>query len=69
MLHYPMTGAELKRLRKKLGLTLAMASTQVEVSVSTWCRWENAVTVPAGGVKLFLLVNAERMARYTAEGL
>jgi len=64
MLQCHMTGAELKRLRKKLGLTLAMASTQVDVSVSTWCRWELSDAVPAGGLKLFLLVNVERMARY-----
>jgi DNA-binding transcriptional regulator YiaG len=52
-----MTGIELKRLRKKLGLTLAMASRQVEVSIATWCRWERAEVVPAGGLKLFLMVN------------
>jgi len=53
-----MTGVELKRLRKDLGLSLAQASRQVEVSVSTWCRWEaDKKPVPAGVIKLFLLLN------------
>jgi len=53
-----MTGAELKALRYKLKLSLAQAARQVEVSVSTWCRWEaNKKPVPAGAVKLFKLLN------------
>ena len=53
-----MTAAELKKLRKKLGLSLAQASGQVEVSVSTWCRWESGETpVPEGAAKLFKLLN------------
>ena len=53
-----MSGPELKRLRYKLNLSLARAASQVEVSVSTWCRWESGETpVPERAVKLFKLVN------------
>lgn len=53
-----MTGASLKRLRYKLKLSLAEAAEQVEVSVSTWCRWESSETpVPERAVKLFKLLN------------
>jgi DNA-binding transcriptional regulator YiaG len=53
-----MTGKELKKLRKSLGLSLAQASRQVEVSSRTFARWESGVQViPAGSVKLFLLLN------------
>ena len=53
-----MTATELKRLRKKLGLSLAQAAKQVEVSVSTWCRWESGETpVPKSASKLFRMVN------------
>lgn len=52
-----MTGAELKRLRKSLGLSLSQASRQVEVSTRTWCRWEAADSVPPGAVKLFRILN------------
>ena len=44
-----MTGAELKALRKSLGLSLAQASRLVEVSARTWCRWESGQQrIPAG---------------------
>jgi transcriptional regulator with XRE-family HTH domain len=53
-----MTGPELKALRKKLGLSLAQASKQAEVSVSTWCRWESDETpMPKSASKLFKLLN------------
>lgn len=53
-----MTGSALKKLRKKLKLSLADAAAQVEVSVSTWCRWESGETpVPDGSAKLFKLLN------------
>lgn len=53
-----MTGAQLKALRYKLDLSLSQASRQVEVSVSTWCRWENGKQkIPEGAVKLFKLLN------------
>lgn len=53
-----MTGAQLKALRYKLGLSLAKASKQVEVSPRTWCRWESDETpVPERAVKLFFLLN------------
>jgi DNA-binding transcriptional regulator YiaG len=53
-----MEGSELKALRKKLNLSLAQASRQVEVSVSTWCRWESGKQkIPEGAMKLFKLLN------------
>jgi len=57
-----MTGAELKRLRKTLGLSLAQASRQVEVSARTWCRWEaGRKAVPQTAEKLFLLLNRPQL--------
>lgn len=53
-----MKGTELKALRKKLGLSLADAARQVEVSPRTWARWEaDTRSAPAGAVKLFKMVN------------
>lgn len=53
-----MTGAQLKALRKKLGLSLAQASRQVEVSARTWARWESGVQeIPLGALKLFRILN------------
>lgn len=53
-----MDGAELKALRKEIGLSLSQASRQVEVSVSTWCRWESGKQkIPEGAIKLFKLLN------------
>ncbi len=53
-----MKGADLKKLRKELGLSLAQASRQVEVSPRTWARWEaEGKPVPEGAVKLFRLLN------------
>lgn len=51
------TGAELKALRKSLGLSLAQAAKQVEVSPRTWARWETSARVPPGAVKLFRIEN------------
>lgn len=55
-----MTGHELKKLRKSLGLSLAQAARQVEVSVRTWARWEVCERVPEGAVKLFEIENGLR---------
>jgi DNA-binding transcriptional regulator YiaG len=55
-----MTGSELKGLRKRLGLSLAQAARQVEVSVRTWARWETSERVPEGAIKLFKIVNRLR---------
>jgi DNA-binding transcriptional regulator YiaG len=53
-----MTGTELKTLRRKLGLSLARAARQVEVSARTWARWEaGEQTIPDGAVKLFKIMN------------
>jgi transcriptional regulator with XRE-family HTH domain len=50
------TGPELKKLRKSLGLSLAKAAAQVEVSPRTWARWE-VIGAPPGAIKLFRIVN------------
>lgn len=53
-----MDGKELKELRKSLGLSLAQASRQVEVSSRTWCRWEaGEQPIPEGSMKLFRIIN------------
>lgn len=53
-----MEGSELKALRKKLGLSLAQASRQIEVSARTWCRWEaGEQAIPAPALRLFLILN------------
>lgn len=53
-----MVGVELKALRKELGLSLAQASRQVEVSARTWARWEaGAKPIPEGALKLFRILN------------
>lgn len=53
-----MEGPTLKQLRKALGLSLAQAARQVEVSVSTWCRWESgSQRIPEGAIKLFKILN------------
>lgn len=53
-----LTGAELKALRKELGLSLAKASRQVEVSARTWARWEAGdQEIPAGALRLFRILN------------
>lgn len=53
-----MEGAELKKLRKQLGLSLAQAARQVEVSPRTFARWESGVQkIPAGALKLFFILN------------
>jgi DNA-binding transcriptional regulator YiaG len=53
-----MNGAELKAERKKLNLSLAQVSRQLEVSVSTLCRWESGKTdIPLGAIKLFQMIN------------
>jgi len=53
-----MGGNELKKLRKKLGLSLAQAARQVEVTPRTWARWEAGdQTIPEGAMKLFRILN------------
>ncbi len=53
-----MTGAELKELRRKLGLSLAQVSRQLEVSARTVARWEaGAQKIPEGAIKLLKLIN------------
>jgi transcriptional regulator with XRE-family HTH domain len=53
-----MKGEELKKLRYELGLSLAEAAKQVEVTPRTWARWESGErSIPNGAVKLFCLLN------------
>ena len=53
-----MDGKELKVLRYKLGLSLAEASRQVEVTPRTWARWEAGErSIPRGAIKLFYIMN------------
>jgi len=53
-----MDGAELKKLRKHLGLSLAQAARQVEVAARTWARWEAGdQNIPEGAMKLFRILN------------
>jgi transcriptional regulator with XRE-family HTH domain len=53
-----MNGKDLKILRYDLGLSLADAARQVEVTPRTWARWESGErSVPRGVVKLFYMVN------------
>lgn len=53
-----MDGQDLKRLRKNLGLSIAKAARQVEVTPRTWARWEAGDSqLPEGAVKLFRIVN------------
>ena len=56
-----MTGTELKAWRNKLGLSLAQAARQVEVTPRTWARWEAGERkIPEGAMKLFKLLNEKR---------
>ena len=61
-----MTGAELKAIRKGIGLSLSQVTAQIEVSVATWCRWEadGEKEIPAPELKLFRIMNAEQIAKY-----
>jgi DNA-binding transcriptional regulator YiaG len=53
-----MTPSELKSLRKRLGLSLAQAASQVAVHPRSWARWEAGERrIPEGSMKLFRLLN------------
>lgn len=57
-----MNGEQLKALRKELGLTLEQARRQVNVSMSTWCRYESGETpIPEGTLNHFLLMNEKKI--------
>jgi DNA-binding transcriptional regulator YiaG len=57
-----MNGPELKKLRKDLGLSIADAARQVEVTPRTWCRWEAGdQKIPQGALKLFLMLNDDKL--------
>ena len=54
-----MTGEELKALRNELGLSVAAAARQCEVSEGSWHRWESGeyTRIPEGVIKLFRIMN------------
>lgn len=53
-----MSRTELKRQRKRLGLSLADAAGQVHVNARTWARWEAGERhIPEAIVHLFCLLN------------
>lgn len=53
-----MKSEQLKKLRTDLGLSVAAAARQVEVTPRTWQRWESGErAIPRGAVKLFYIVN------------
>jgi DNA-binding transcriptional regulator YiaG len=53
-----MDGAELKKIRKTLGLSLAQVARQIEVSPRTWARWEAGdQAIPGAALRLFLILN------------
>jgi DNA-binding transcriptional regulator YiaG len=53
-----MTGAELKKLRNRLGLSVTAASRQINVSARSWQRWQSGrQKIPAGALELFCLKN------------
>ena len=63
-----MNGSELKKLRNRLGLSVTKASRQVEVAARTWQRWESGTqNIPEGAVKLFLLLNADKIRGHINE--
>lgn len=49
---------DLKKLRKKLGLTATQAAEQVHVSYRTWARWEAGTRhMPDAALHLFMALN------------
>ncbi len=52
------TGADLRALRKQLGLSVASASRQIAVSERTWKRWEAGTqSIPLGAIEQFVDLN------------
>ncbi len=59
-----MTGAELRRLRERAGLTQDALARLAEVAVRTIIRWENGqVPIPALAARGLLAVLAEKKAK------
>lgn len=53
-----MTREDLKAHRKRLGLSLARAASQVHVTPRTWARWESGERhIPETAVHLFCAIN------------
>jgi transcriptional regulator with XRE-family HTH domain len=53
-----MKGEQLKKLRKKIGLSQAQAADQVHVALRTWYRWEAGERrIPESVVELFCTKN------------
>lgn len=59
-----LNGADLKKMRNELGLSVAKAARQVEVHPRTWARWESGqIAIPEGALKLFKIVNGLEKAK------
>lgn len=58
-----MTGAELKALRKSIGISVDEAAAQVFVKSRTWERYEaNKKPIPGGVVELFRMKNHQQLS-------
>mgnify|MGYP002683663484 CR=1 FL=1 len=58
-----MTAAELKSLRKSLGMSVDACAAQVFVASRTWARYESGTKrIPGGVVELFRIKNAGAIA-------
>lgn len=58
-----MTGAEIKKLRKQLNLTVTAAAASIAVSARTWQRWEgSSKPVPQPMDRLFKLTHGIKIS-------
>jgi len=60
-----MTGAELKILRKKLGMTVRAAAAAMQKSPRTVFRWESCgdEEINRASIDLFVITNSRRLKR------
>jgi DNA-binding transcriptional regulator YiaG len=62
--HAPMTGKEVRRIRRKLGATQVQLANRLGVAPNTVYRWEaDRVTVTAPMAQLLRLLGKERSVR------
>jgi transcriptional regulator with XRE-family HTH domain len=53
-----MTGQQLKKLRNKLGLSIAASASQVKITPRSWARYESGERrIPEGVVELYRIKN------------
>ncbi len=66
----PMTGSEVRRIRKRLGLTQAQLAERVGVTASSVARWEQGVLgIRESAARLLrLLAKADRPAERRRKG-